>query len=60
MLQSVTTRDYKLSVTVASCYINVVFLVTVCIIIKDYHGNRELYKFAQLLPQARYFCAYKF
>ena len=50
MLQKGTTTDYKLSVTVASCYINVVFLVTVCIIIKDYHGNRELYKFAQLLP----------
>ena len=60
MLQRGRTRDYKLSVTVASYYINVVFLlymcivlnyhdiVTVCtvtIIIKDYHGNRELYKF---------------
>ena len=30
MLQSGTTRDYKLSVTVASCYINVVFLLYMC------------------------------
>ena len=29
MLQSGTTRDYKLSVTVASCYINVVFIIHV-------------------------------
>ena len=67
MLQRRATRDYKLSVTVASCYINVVFLLYMCIvlnchmvivctiIIKDYYGNRELYKFSQLLPQARYY-----
>ena len=61
MLQSGTKRDYKLSVTVASCYINVVFLLYMCIvlnchmvtvstiIIKDYHGNRN-YASLQLLP----------
>ena len=33
MLQSRTTRDYKLSVTVASCYINVVFLLYMYIVL---------------------------